>query len=112
MKKTQIDGEIKFEVTMEGKVAVRFGDLKGSGHLLRKNVLLVVKEGVISVYNIEKPLTERERKSLDKNFKYAMKCIKNKLREGGPIMVTDGDVYYDDMALIKAEDGIAYIAIF
>lgn len=81
------------------------------GHTIWGNALIVILGGVIRIYKIEKELTKKERRALTLNPKMAMLLIKNKLREGGPVTINDGEMCIDDMLVLRAKNGVAEISM-
>lgn len=41
----------------------------------------------------------------------ALLLIKNKLREGGPVTINDGEMCIDDMMVLRARNGMAEISM-
>ena len=74
-----------------------------ASYVVRENVLCVVIDGNITMYMIKKKLSSKDLKKLDQDIEVGLKKIKGKLRSAGPIVIKAGEVFFDDVAIIKAE---------
>lgn len=97
------------KINMEGKIAIK---LEENEYVIRENILAVVRNGHLRIYEIKEKLSQQDLRILEKNRKYGIERIENKLRKSSPLTITNGNIYYDDMVIIKAENKVAYIAIF
>ena len=76
------------------------------GATIQGEALIVIHKGIINIYKIQTKLTKKERKALEIHPKMALNLVKNKLREGGPLTIKDGERCIDDMLVLRARNGI------
>lgn len=81
------------------------------GHTIQGDALIIILKGIIRIYKIEKELTKKDKKALSLNPKMALLLIKHKLREGGPVTISDGEMVIDDMLVLRVKNGIAEISL-
>lgn len=110
MKRNQMD----FEIIPKGKFIVQLADI--NKFMIKDNFLIVLeerkKETMLSIYEIKKQLTSREKELLYKDLNSGLKKIEEKLRTNGPMATTNGNLFYDDMMMVRQENNKAYLIVF
>lgn len=101
--------KINEEINMEGKIAI---GLNENRYVIRGKVLIAVMNSTLVIYELQEQLTKEEIKILNKDLSYGLKRIEVKLRESAPLTVTNGNIYYADMAVVRGGERMAYIVIF
>ncbi len=97
------------EVDLKGKIAI---ELSENNYVVRGKVLAAVFDGLLHVYEIKQELTRSEIKLLNNNLQYGLTRIESKLRQSAPVTVTNGKMFYADLAVVSGANGRAYLAIF
>lgn len=75
------------------------------GYTIQGSALIIILGGVIRIYKIEKELTKKDKKALSLNPKMALLLIKDKIRAGSPVTISEGEMLIDDMLVLRARKG-------
>lgn len=83
------------------------------GYQEQGTALITIEETTIVVYKILKRLTYCDRMELEKDFPRAIKSLKKrkKIRESGPLNILCGEVYIDDMIILRVGEESVSVSI-
>lgn len=104
---------IQEEIT-KGKIVIKLTEFK-EGFYIWKNILIVLtKNGEFIVCKVKSDLNEKEIKLLKLDLEKGLRKIKEKIQQEAPITVYNGKVqnkdkvlvYYDDLMIIRTENGV------
>lgn len=83
------------------------------GYQEQGTALITIEEGVVVVYKILERFTYCDRMELKRNFQVAINSLKKrkKIRESGPLNIVNGEMYIDDMLILRIGEESVSVSI-